>query len=109
MPSYLNQATNRANEATISATVRPARQRLRDLVGGILMKHSTRSEICAFSDDDTLAEIGITSIDMVVLLLSVENEFAVEVPQHEITPGAFRSISTIDALLQRLLPQVVLP
>jgi len=60
----------------------------------------------SFSDDDTLAEIGVTSVDMVTLLLSVESEFDVEVPQHEITPDVFRSITTIDSLIRRLLPSL---
>jgi hypothetical protein len=41
---------------------------------------------------------------MVTLLLAVESEFNIEVPQCEITPEVFRSISTIDALVWRLLP-----
>ncbi len=56
----------------------------------------------AYGDDDTLAEIGLTSTDMVALLLGVEAEFALEVPQEEITPDVFRSVATIDAMLRRL-------
>jgi acyl carrier protein len=78
------------------------RYRLRALVAGIL---TAKSQSRPFSDDDTLAEIGIASVDMVTLLLSVESEFDLEVPQQDITPDMFRSISTIDALVRRLLPQ----
>jgi acyl carrier protein len=78
------------------------RDRLRALVANIL---ATRSPARTFSDDDTLAEIGIASVDMVTLLLSLESEFDLEVPQQDITPDMFRSISTIDALVRRLLPQ----
>ena len=60
-----------------------------------------------FNDDDTLAEIGIGSVDMVTLLLAVESTFDLEVPQHEITIDVFRSISTLDAMVRRLQPQVV--
>ena len=80
---------------------RSARDRVRGLVTGIL---ATRHSVRPFSDDDTLAEIGIASIDMVALLLAVENEFDVEVPQEEITADVFRSIATIDALVRRLRP-----
>ncbi|HVY14540.1 MAG TPA: phosphopantetheine-binding protein [Rhodopila sp.] len=76
-----------------------SRERLRELVAEIL---STQSQITSFSDDDTLVEIGITSVDMVTLLLAVESTFNVEVPQHEITAETFRSIATVDALLGRL-------
>jgi acyl carrier protein len=79
-----------------------ALERIRGLVAGIL---ATRSCAAAtFSDEDTLAEIGIASLDMVTLLLAVESEFNIEVPQCEITPEVFRSVSTIDALVWRLLP-----
>jgi len=76
-------------------------QRIRDIVAGIL---AARACPTVFSDDDTLAEIGITSVDMVTLLLAVESEFNIEVKQCEITPDVFRSISTIDALIWRSLP-----
>jgi acyl carrier protein len=78
------------------------RERLRGLVVGIVAR---KAPVKPFSDDDTLAEIGVTSVDMVTLLLSVESEFGVEVPQHEITADVFRSIATIDSLIRRLLPQ----
>ena len=80
------------------------RDRLRGLVTEIL---AMRTPISSFSDNDTLAELGIASIDMVTLLFSIENEFGVEVPQYEITADVFRSISTIDALIQRLRPETV--
>jgi acyl carrier protein len=88
-----------ANAARAAPT---PRDRLRALVAGILATHASGKP---FTDDDTLAEIGIASVDMVTLLLSVENEFDVEVPTHEITADVFRSIATIDSLLGRLLPQ----
>jgi len=76
-----------------------SRDRLRRLVEDILATKATHKH---FSDDDTLAEIGIASMDMVTLLLSVESEFDVEVPQSQITAEVFRSISSLDALIQRL-------
>jgi len=79
-----------------------SRDRLRKLVIGLL---AAKRPATSPSDDQTLAEIGITSVDMVTLLLAVEGEFNLEVPQHEITADVFRSIATIDALIQRLVPQ----
>jgi acyl carrier protein len=43
-------------------------------------------------------------LDMVNLVLSVESEFNVTIPETDITPKSFRSISTISALLTSLLP-----
>lgn len=82
-----------------------SRERLRGLVVAIV---AARSPAKPFSDDDTLAEIGVTSVDMVTLLLSVESEFDVEVPPHEITADVFRSIATIDNLIRRLRPHAAM-
>jgi len=51
---------------------------------------------------DDLREAGLTSLDMVSLVLSVESEFDVKVPEREITPTNFRSIVTIETLVARL-------
>jgi acyl carrier protein len=51
---------------------------------------------------DDLREIGLTSLDMVSLVLSVESEFGIKIPEREITPTNFRSIATIEILVARL-------
>jgi acyl carrier protein len=51
---------------------------------------------------DDLREVGLTSLDMVSLVLSVESEFGIKVPEREITPANFRSIATIETLVGRL-------
>jgi acyl carrier protein len=40
---------------------------------------------------------------MVDLMLAVEAEFDIEIPEAEITPANFRSISTISSLMSSLL------
>lgn len=105
MGESLGLATSQPRDPGGSGLGLPPRERLRDLVAGIL---AAKSPAPAFSDDDTLAEIGIASVDMVTLLLSVESEFDVEVPAHEITADVFRSISTIDTLIRRLLPHAAM-
>jgi acyl carrier protein len=52
--------------------------------------------------DDVLMEVGLTSLDTVKLVLLVESEFDLMVPLSEITPGNFRTISTISRLVNRL-------
>jgi acyl carrier protein len=79
----------------------PPRVRLRGLVTTILASHTI---VRPFSDDDTLAEVGLASVDMVTLMLAVENEFNVEIPQSEITAEVFRSVSTLEDLILRLVP-----
>lgn len=53
--------------------------------------------------DDDLREVGLTSLDMVNVMLSIEAEFSLEIPEIEITPANFRSISTISRLVTALL------
>jgi acyl carrier protein len=56
----------------------------------------------AITDTDDLREIGLTSLDMVDLVLSVESRFDLKIPEAAITPANFRSIATIDALVASL-------
>ena len=58
-----------------------------------------------FSADDTLTEVGLTSLDAVKLVLLVEDEFNIEIPLSELTVANFRSIATISRLVNRLLTQ----
>ena len=51
---------------------------------------------------DELVDIGLSSIDLVNLMLAVEAEFDITIPQSDLTAGNFRSISTVIRLLDRL-------
>jgi acyl carrier protein len=55
-----------------------------------------------FTAQEDLREVGLTSLDMVNLVLAVEAELAVSIPEAEITPANFRSVATIEALVTRL-------
>jgi acyl carrier protein len=70
-----------------------------EVVRRILVERSIDRPV---SPDDDLRAIGLTSLDMVSLVLSVESEFELEIPEIEITPANFRSISAIDALVASL-------
>jgi acyl carrier protein len=52
--------------------------------------------------DRPLSEIGMTSIRMVSLLLAIEVEFDVVIPQSDITPANFESLAAVEALVSRL-------
>src|SRR5436853_7763670 len=78
------------------------RDRLLGLVIRILTTNSITRPI---SIDDQLSEAGLSSIDMVNLMLAVEAEFDLMIPASEITPANFRSISTIEALIVRIDPR----
>src|SRR5436190_20422647 len=76
-----------------------AAHRLTDVVREILKRRSIDRLITADAD---LHEIGLSSLDMVGLMLSVEAEFDITIPEAEMTPRNFRSIAAIDALLAAL-------
>ena len=46
-----------------------------------------------------LVDIGLTSMDMVNLMLAVEAEFDFTIPQTEITPENFQSIATLQQMI----------
>jgi acyl carrier protein len=76
------------------------RDRVEDVVQRLLAERSISRPV---SSDDDLREVGLTSLDMVNLMLSVEAEFDLEIPEIDITPANFRSISTISSLVTTLL------
>jgi acyl carrier protein len=65
----------------------------------MLVERSIDGTVTADAD---LREIGLTSLDMVDLVLSVESEFDLRIPEAQITPANFRSIAAIDALVNAL-------
>lgn len=59
----------------------------------------------AVGPDDDLTASGLSSLDLVNLMLSVETEFDIKIPDREMTPTNFRSIARIDALVRALSAQ----
>ena len=55
-----------------------------------------------FTAHEDLRDVGLTSLDMVNLVLAVEAELTVSIPEAEITPANFRSVATIEALVTGL-------
>lgn len=55
------------------------------------------------SPEDDLREVGLTSLDMVNLMLAVEAEFDLMIPVEDITPANFRSVAAISGLIIKLL------
>ena len=53
--------------------------------------------------DEDLSESGLSSLDTVNLMLAVEAEFDVKIPDRDMTPANFRTIARIDALVGALL------
>lgn len=75
-------------------------ERIFTAVQQLLQERSISRSVCS---DDNLSEVGLTSLDLVRLVLLVEDEFDLVLPISDITPANFRSISTISRLVTRLL------
>jgi acyl carrier protein len=74
--------------------------RLLALVKSILDQNAIAAQLTAAT---LLVDVGLTSMDMVNLMLAVEAEFDFTIPQEEITPDNFQSVETLKALVVRQL------
>jgi len=75
----------------------------RDKIIGIVAELLARRAVTRpVGVDDDLREL-LTSMDMVNLMLTVEAELDLKLPERAMTPANFRSIATIDALVADLL------
>ena len=52
--------------------------------------------------DQSLREIGLKSLDLVNMMLAIEEEFGIEIPQHQLTMDNFQSIVAIERLLSEV-------
>ena len=62
----------------------------------MLMK---RGVVAIPGSGDNLRDAGLTSLDMVNLMLAIEAEFDIEIPQSAMTPDNFDTVAAIDALV----------
>jgi acyl carrier protein len=75
--------------------------RILTLVKAILEQNAMTSDV---TPDELLVDAGLTSMDMVNLMLGVEAEFDFMIPQADITPENFQSIKTLERMVLSLLP-----
>jgi acyl carrier protein len=74
-----------------------------DRVAALVRKVLDREEINkAVGTDDDLRRSGLSSLGLVNLMLSVEAEFDLKIPEREMTPANFRSIARIVELVDTL-------
>jgi acyl carrier protein len=72
------------------------RNRIIKLVKGILAQNSLSADV---TPQAKLVDVGLTSMDMVNLMLGVEAEFDFTIPQSEITPENFQSVETLERMV----------
>jgi acyl carrier protein len=79
-----------------------AQNRILALVKSILEQNSIVAQV---DPESLLVDVGLTSMDMVNLMLGVEAEFDFTIPQSEITPENFQSVQTLQRMIvSRLEP-----
>jgi acyl carrier protein len=61
-----------------------------------------RSSIANLAKDADLYDAGLTSMAMVKLMLAVEVEFDISIPDADLHPDNFRSIAAVEKLVLRL-------
>ncbi len=76
------------------------RNRIIKLVKGILEQNALTADI---TPQAKLVDVGLTSMDMVNLMLGVEAEFDFTIPQSEITPENFQSVETLERMVMTQL------
>ena len=78
------------------------RNRIIKLVTAILEQNALSADVTPAA---RLVDIGLTSMDMVNLMLGVEAEFDFTIPQAEITPENFQSVETLQRMVAGQLSQ----
>ena len=77
--------------------------RIIKLVKGILAQNALTADVQPAA---RLVDVGLTSMDMVNLMLGVEAEFDFTIPQGEITPENFQSVETLHRMVMGQLQPV---
>jgi len=81
------------------ANAQSVAERIAGVVQRLLGEHSIDRVVGV---DEDLRQAGLSSLDMVSLVLSVEEEFELMVPEVSIMPANFRSIAAISSLVESL-------
>lgn len=73
--------------------------KIADIVAAVAAQHGLAGP---FAPADFLVDRGLTSMAMVDLMLAVEADFDVTIPQRDLTPANFQSMEALARLLDRL-------
>ncbi len=78
------------------SSLSPSRDRITAIAVRMLVKRGVNT---VPGSSDNLREAGLTSLDMVNLMLAVEAEFDIEIPQSAMTPENFDTVAAIESLV----------
>ena len=87
-------------EAKTEAIAASIRDRVLSVVRSILDQNAIFADI---HPESRLVDIGLSSMEMVELMLKVEAEFDLTIPQPEITPENFQSVKTVELMIANQL------
>ena len=93
---YSSCMQNRTTQPSAALTVR---ERLITLIRRILGAQAAAKPLPI---DARLADLGMSSLKMVNLMLDMEVQFDIAIPQADITPENFDSIASVETLIVRL-------
>lgn len=85
----------------MEASTADIRSRVLTVIQSILKQNAIVADV---HPEMQLVDIGLNSTDMVALMLGVEAEFDMILPQPEITPENFRSVQTLESMILKLGP-----
>ena len=71
-------------------------ERVLSVVRNVLTQNAIIADV---HPESRLVDIGLDSMDMVALMLKVEAEFDLTLPQPEITPENFQSVKTLEVMI----------
>ena len=72
----------------------------RDRITAIAVKMLLKRNVTTVpGSTDNLRDAGLTSLDMVNLMLAIEAEFDIEIPQSAMTPDNFDTVAAIENLV----------
>ena len=77
----------------------PVRAQITEIIEAMLSRRARTPFVGA---DQSLTDAGLTSLDMVNLMLAIEDHFGIEIPQRRMTPSNFRTIAAIEELVSGL-------
>ncbi len=86
----------------MEASTADIRSRVLTVIQNILKQNAIVAHV---HPEMQLVDIGLNSTDMVALMLGVEAEFNMILPQPEITPENFKSVRTLESMILKLDPR----
>jgi acyl carrier protein len=98
-----DRAMSRDGELKMQDLAASVQDRVLSVVRSVLEQSAITADLHA---EARLVDIGLGSVDMVALMLKVEAEFDLTLPEPEITPENFESVKTLELMiLNQLRPR----